>query len=375
MMQSRIGKWTAAQFLRRYWQKRPLLARGAQPGRAGVLHRGALLELATRDDLESRLVERAGRRWRVRHGPFKRRELDRLPRSGWTVLVQGVNHAVPAAQQLLDAYAFVPYARFDDVMASYAPPGGGVGPHFDEYDVFLLQGEGRRRWRVRRQRDLELVPGAPLKILRRFRPTAEWTLGPGDLLYLPPRVAHDGVAVGGDCITYSIGFRAPSAQDLGAGFLDYLHERLALEGRYEDPGLRPARRPARLDDAMVRQAEIFLRRIRWNGAEVGDFLGRHLTEPKPHVIFIRPSLPLSPRAFAATVARHGARLALATRMLFRGGTIYMNGESRAIGATAARLLTRFADRRALAPRARIDRESAELLYDWYRAGYVRLSDE
>jgi 50S ribosomal protein L16 3-hydroxylase len=375
MTRNGFGTLTAAQFLRRYWQKRPMLARRALVERGGMLNRGELLELATRDDLESRLVQRVGRRWRVRHGPFRRRELERLPRAGWTVLVQGVNHAVPAAQRLLEEFSFIPYSRLDDVMASYAPQGGGVGPHFDDYDVFLLQGEGRRRWRVSRQRDLELEPRAPLKILRRFRPAREWTLERGDVLYLPPRHAHDGAAAGGDCITYSIGFRAPSAQDLGAGFLDYLQERLHLTGIYEDPGLKPARRPARLDDGMVRKAAGFLRGIRWGGDDVASFLGRHLTEPKAHVVFARPPRPLAQRAFGARVARRGARLALPTRMLFRGSTLFINGEERAVRAPAARLLTSLADRRALAPRSRIDRESAELLYHWYRAGYLQLSDE
>jgi 50S ribosomal protein L16 3-hydroxylase len=375
MASSALGTLTAAQFLRRYWQKQPMLARRALPGAAGILDRGALLELATRDDLESRLVQRRGRRWRVRHGPFARRELENLPASGWTVLVQGVNHAVPAAQRLLDAFSFIPYSRLDDVMASYAPAGGGVGPHFDEYDVFLLQGEGRRRWRVSRQRDLELEPGAPLRILRRFRPASEWTLEPGDLLYLPPRHAHDGAAAGGDCITYSIGFRAPSAQELGAGFLDHLQERLSLAGRYADPDLEPARRPARLDDRMVRKAGDFLRRIRWDDGDVASFLGRHLTEPKAHVIFERPGRPLSRHAFATHLAQRGVRLALPTRMLFRGRTIFINGEERAVGAAAARLLTRLADRRALPPRPRIQREAAELLYDWYRAGYLVTGEE
>ena len=351
-----------------------MLARRALPERAGILQRSGLLELATRDDLESRLVQREGRRWRVRHGPFRRRELERLPKSGWTVLVQGVNHAVPAAQRLLDEFSFIPYSRLDDVMASYAPAGGGVGPHFDEYDVFLLQGEGRRRWRVSRQRDLELEPRAPLRILRRFRPASDWTLERGDLLYLPPRHAHDGAAVGGDCITYSIGFRAPSAQELGAGFLDYLQERLSLPGRYTDRGLRPVRRPARLDDGMVRKASAFLRRVRWNDGDVASFLGRHLTEPKAHVVFERPTRPCAQRAFAARLARRGARLALPTRMLFRGTTLFINGEERTVGPDAARLLARLADERGLAPRARVDRESAELLYDWYRAGYLQTDE-
>ena len=362
------------EFLRRHWQKKPLLVRDALPGCRDIVQREGLFELAARDDLESRLVLRDDRRWRVRHGPFGARELKRLPQRGWTLLVQGVEQALPAARGLLDRFSFIPYARLDDVMVSYAPAGGGVGPHFDNYDVFLLQGEGRRHWRVSRQRNLELVAGAPLRILRRFRPARDWVVSPGDLLYLPPRCAHDGVAMDGGCITYSIGFRAPGAQELGAGFLDYLQDRLKLSGIYEDPELRPQRHPAQLGDGMVQKARNFLQRIRWNGDDVARFLGCHLTEPKAHVLIPRPARPLSERAFAARAARHGIGLAPQTRMLFRGRTVFVNGEACDTGAPAARLLARLADRRALPPGSRADRESAQLLYLWYRSGYIYLID-
>ncbi len=366
---------TAAEFLRRHWQKKPLLVRDALPGCGSIVQREGLFELAARDDLESRLVLRDGRRWRVRHGPFASRELKRLPQRGWTLLVQGIEQALPAARSLLDRFSFIPYARLDDVMASYAPAGGGVGPHFDNYDVFLLQGEGRRRWRLSRQRDLELVTGAPLRILRRFRPAREWIVGPGDLLYLPPRCAHDGVAMDGGCVTYSIGFRAPGAQELGARFLDYLQDHVQLSGTYEDPELRPQRHPAELGDGMVRKARNFLQRIRWNSDDVARFLGCHLTEPKAHVLIPRPVRPLSERAFAARAARHGVGLAPQTRMLFRGRTVFVNGEACETGAPSARLLARLADRRSLPPNLRADRESARLLYQWYRSGYILLGDE
>ena len=365
-----LGGLTVAEFLRRHWQKKPLRVRNALPECAGIVQRDGLFELAARDDLESRIVERAGRRWRVRRGPFGRRELKRLPRSGWTLLVQGVDAALPAARSLLDRFSFIPYARLDDVMVSYAPAGGGVGPHFDNYDVFLLQGEGRRRWSVSRQRDLELVPDAPLRILRRFRPAREWMVETGDLLYLPPLCAHDGVAMGGGCVTISIGFRAPGAQELGARFLDYLQDRLRLPGSYADPGLRPQRHPARLGDDMVRKVRKFLQGIRWDGGDVAQFLGCHLTEPKAHVLIRRPTRPLAERTFSTRAARHGIELALQTRMLFRGRAVFVNGEACETGAPAARLMARLADRRSLPPRTRIDRESAQLLYQWYRAGYI-----
>ncbi|MGH8699623.1 MAG: JmjC domain-containing protein [Burkholderiales bacterium] len=367
-----LGGLTPGGFLHRHWQKKPLLARGALVECAGIVQPDALFSLAGRDDLESRLVRREGQRWRVRHGPFEARELRRLPRSGWTLLVQGVNHALPAAQKLLDEFAFIPYARLDDLMVSYAPRGGGVGPHFDSYDVFLLQGEGRRRWRISRQRDLALVDGAPLRILRRFRPARDWVLQSGDLLYLPPRCAHDGIALS-DCITYSIGFRAPGAQELGTRFLEYLQEQLRLDGIYEDRGLRPARRPAWLADHMVRKVRGMLRHIRWNDRDVVRFLGCYLTEPKSHVLFTRPSRPLTEGAFSARTAQSGVRLAAPTRMLFRGSTLYINGEAHALAAPAVRRLSRLADRRALPPLARPDRETIHSLYQWYRAGYIELN--
>ena len=328
-----------AEFLRRHWQKRPLLARNALPACAGLVQRDTLFELAARDDMESRLVRRHGRRWSVTHGPFDRRALARLPRSNWTLLVNGVDRALPATWKLLDSFSFIPHARFDDLMVSYAPPGGGVGPHFDNYDVFLVQGEGRRRWRVSRQRDLGLVAGAPLRILRRFRPTREWVLQPGDALYLPPRCAHDGIAVGGDCITYSVGFRAPDAQEAGARFLEYLQDNLKLAGRYADPELEPRPRPARIGDDMVRKVRGFLSRIRWNDRDVVRFLGCTLTEPRPNVLFSRPHRPLPARSFLAHAARGGLRLAAPTRMLFRDGTLFINGEACAAGRSGARLLS------------------------------------
>jgi 50S ribosomal protein L16 3-hydroxylase len=369
-----IAGLPARRFLRDHWQKKPMLLRGALPECSEIATPGVLFELAARDDMESRLVQRGRRGWQVRHGPFDRSDLRRLPRSGWTLLVQGINHALPAARRLLEAFSFIPYSRFDDVMASYAPPGGGVGPHYDHYDVFLLQGEGRRRWRISRQRDLALVAGAPLRILRRFRAAREWLVEPGDLLYLPPRCAHDGIAVDG-CITYSIGFRAPHAQELAAGFLDYLQDHVRLSGFYEDPGLEPPRHPARLGDDMVQAARAVLKRVRWTGADVARFLGRHLTEPKAHVVFPRPHRPMSAGAFAARAARGGLRLALPTRMLFRGRTLFINGEAGETGARAGRLLSRLADRRALPGGTHLDPESAAVLHRWYRSGYIILGDE
>ncbi len=169
-----LGGISPKKFLHHCWQKKPLLVRGAVPGFQGLLNRKELIDLACRDDAQSRLITNTNGKWKVRHGPFHPRAFSKLPETQWSLLVQDVNHFLPSARNLLLRFNFIPYSRLDDLMVSYAPDGGGVGPHFDSYDVFLLQGMGRRRWQISAQQDQELVADAPLKILRDFRPDQEW---------------------------------------------------------------------------------------------------------------------------------------------------------------------------------------------------------
>jgi 50S ribosomal protein L16 3-hydroxylase len=358
----------AARFLARYWQKQPHLIRDALPGFRGLLSRDDLAGLANRDDVESRLVLRERGRWTLAHGPFSRRDLERLPERNWTLLVQGVNLHVRTADALLRRFDFIPHARLDDLMASYAAPGGGVGPHFDSYDVFLLQGEGRRRWRIGRQRDLALRPGLPVKILARFRPQHEYVLGPGDMLYLPPDVAHDGVALD-PCTTYSIGFRAPTAQELATAFLDWLRDRIELRGRYRDPTLAAPRAPARIGRDLQAYARDSLARVIWDPRTIERFLGCYLTEPKPAVTFSPPSRALSREAFALRAARNGVHLDSATRLLYDARQIFVNGDVLEPPREAAPALRRLADARELPP-SRIDTDALTILYRWYRDGFV-----
>jgi 50S ribosomal protein L16 3-hydroxylase len=283
---------------------------------------------------------------------------------------------LPTAARLRSEFSFIPHARVDDVMVSYAAPGGGVGPHFDSYDVFLVQGAGERRWRLSAQRDLDLVMNAPLKVLRRFRPEREVTATPGDVLYLPPHWAHDGIALR-ECITCSVGFRAPAANELATHFLEFLQDRLALEGRYADPDLEPARRPGRIPDRMIERSARALDAVRWSDADVAEFLGRYLTEPKGHVVFQRPARRLELPAFVRATRRKGVQLAAATRMLYRGRDVFINGERSTPSAQARRALQRLADARQLPPGVDLGRDAAGLLYQWYTAGYIRAgtSDE
>ena len=360
---------TPAQFLHKHWQKKPLLARDSLPEFADLITRRSLIELALLPESESRLITRKGRRWDVRHGPFRRQDFAKLPDRDWTLLVQGVDLLLPRAKELLGRFDFIPYARLDDLMVSYAPPGGGVGPHFDSYDVFLLQGEGSRRWQISSQRDLTLVENAPLKILSDFRPTREWTLNTGDLLYLPPRYAHDGVALA-DCITLSVGFRAPSAQDLCSRFFDFLQDNLDASGLYADPDLKATRQPARIPRQLARGLLDLLAQARWSRADMLRFIGEDLSAPKSHVVFDSPQRALSAAAFTQAVKRSGLQLAPASILLYDDAAFYMNGEHCAPPTAARPLLRRLADRRMLPAGTALPAAGADTLYAWYRAGFV-----
>lgn len=366
-----LGGLTPARFLTLHWQKRPLLVRQASEGFRGLLDPAGLMRLAQRDDAESRLVIRRKSAWEVHHGPFAASLFARLPKTGWSLLVQDVNHFLPSARQLLSRFDFAPHARLDDLMVSYAPPGGGVGPHFDSYDVFLLQGLGKRRWQVSRQRDLTLVPDAPLRLLADFRAEQEWVLESGDMLYLPPSFAHDGVALD-HCMTYSIGFRAPSWQELATQFLTWLQDEVNLDGMYADPGLRPARSPGRVPDELIERTYATLARLAWDRPAVASFLGCYLTEPKAHVFFDPPQRPLSLDTFGRRVRAKGASLCARTRMLHLGGEVYINGEREAMPTAAAAHLRALADQTWLTPADDYPVDLIDRLYDWYRAGFLEI---
>ncbi len=367
-----LGGLAVPAFLARHWQKDALLVRNALPGFTGAFTAAQLMRLAQRDDVESRLVVREGRRWSLAHGPFRPADFRTLPARDWTLLVQGANLHTDEGDALLRRFAFLPHARLDDLMISYAAPGGGVGPHVDSYDVFLLQGFGRRRWRYGRQDDCALDERLPLKILRRFTPARDDVLGPGDMLYLPPQFAHEGTALEA-CTTYSIGFRAAAANEFATAFLDFLRDELDLPGRYADPDLAPTRRPARIGAAMRRQCAAMLAQIRWDAADVARFLGCWLSEPKPHVYFTPPAAPLPRAAFARAAARHGLCLDRRTQLLYDDRHLFINGTARPWPAEGERTLARLADRRTLDARdaAALPAPVAALLHDWYRDGFLR----
>jgi 50S ribosomal protein L16 3-hydroxylase len=355
--------------MREHWQRAPLLLRGAFPGFRDPLTPREVMALAGREEAQARLVRGRGRRWSLEHGPISPARFKQLPRRDWTVLVQDTNHFSRAADELLACFDFIPHARIDDVMVSYAVPGGSVGPHVDSYDVFLLQGRGRRRWRISRQKQQEFAAGLPLKILERFVPEEEWVLEAGDMLYLPPGVAHHGEAES-ECLTWSIGFRAPTDGELVAGFLDYLGEQPARAGHYADPGATPAAHPGELPPRLVDHAGRALAGIRWSKTQVRDFAGRFLTEPKAHVFFSPPERPLTRAQFARRVLARGLALDPKSRLAFSGTIFFMNGESAVLPAAARPAARRLADERRIAAPMRVPAEFLDAAHAWYLQGFV-----
>ncbi|HEY5636793.1 MAG TPA: cupin domain-containing protein [Burkholderiales bacterium] len=370
MNRSLLGGLSPRAFLARHWQQRPLLVRNALPDFRPPAGRALLERLSARDDVESRLVLRRKAGWQVEHGPFTRARLARLPRADWTLLVSGLNLHLPAADALLRRFAFLPQARLDDVMVSLAAPGGGVGPHADAYDVFLLQGTGRRVWRIARPQAFAEVPDAPLKLIDGFEPEEEYLLEPGDLLYLPPGWGHDGVALD-TCTTWSIGFRAPGGAELCTGFLDWLQARGFADRCYRDPGIAPTTRSAQLPKSMIAHARRSLSAIRWTPREAAQFLGMTLSTPKPLVVFTQHRMPAA-AAFARRLARSAVVLDARSQLLHDGATFYVNGESLRPPARARAALARLADARRAPGPALARAGLAALLREWYGHGWISL---
>ena len=308
-----LGGLSAQQFLRDYWQRKPLLVRQALPDFVSPVSPDELAGLALEEEIESRLIlEHGDSPWELRRGPFAEDTFSQLPERDWTLLVQAVDQFVPEVAELLEEFRFLPSWRIDDVMVSFATPGGGVGPHFDNYDVFLIQGHGRRRWRVGQMCDGDsaLLAHPELRILADFQGTDEWVLEPGDMLYLPPGVPHHGVAVD-HCLTFSVGMRAPSAAELLGDFVDTLAADATDTLRFRDPDLAPPKDPNEIDaTAMARVVEA-LNLLRMNDPDqLGDWFGGFITTYRSAV---EPAADESPRprievewdlAHGATLQRH-----------------------------------------------------------------------
>ena len=362
-----LGGLSADTFMRRHWQKKPLLVRQAWPGVQSPMDRRALFDLAGVDGVESRLLTQFAGAWRLRHGPFGRRVLPPVSKPNWTLLVQGLDLHVQAAHEMLQRFRFVPEVRLDDLMISFASDGGGVGPHLDAYDVFLLQVKGKRRWRIGPVADRSLVPDRPVRLLANFQPTEQYLLEPGDMLYLPPLWGHDGVAEG-ECMTCSIGFRAATATTLAQELLYELAEGLEIpeagDALYRDTGQGATATPGRMPESLRLFAEKALHRALRDPQAIARALGLLMSAPKPQVWFDAGS-PL--------VQGSGAVLDRRSRMVYDGHHVFINGEAFVASGRDARLMHRLADERRLSATelARLGAAARALLDEWVSFGWVR----
>lgn len=369
-----LGGISPQVFMQRYWQKKPLLVRQSVPGFKPLLSRAELFDLAASEDAQTRMViQTPGKQpgWKLKFGPFERRALPPLKQPGWTVLVQGVDLHHDSAHQLMNQFRFVPDARLDDLMISYATDTGGVGPHLDSYDVFLLQAHGQRRWRIGRQKDKSLQPDVPLKILSNFVPEQEWVLEPGDLLYLPPGYAHDGIAQG-ECMTYSIGFRIPNKAELARELLLRLAEDAEQSvgvALYRDPQQSAVAQPAQIPAQMLEFAQQALFDAQRDPLAFARGLGEYMTEPKPNVWFEAQQGDAAP-----SFAGKGLQLDRRTRMMFDVHHIFINGESYLASGRDARAMQELANQRSLpAPTAqKLSAQAQQWAVTWLDAGWMHL---
>ncbi|WP_109126804.1 cupin domain-containing protein [Dyella sp. C11] len=366
-----------AQFLRDYWQKRPLLIRQAFPDFVSPIEPDDLAGLAMEETALSRLIihDENRDRWKVKTGPLTEKDFASTPNKNWTLLVQDVDKWDADVAGLLEHFTFLPSWRVDDIMISYAEPGGGVGAHVDQYDVFLLQGLGQRHWAIDTNPDApkDFRPDVELKQLATFDPDHEWLLEPGDMLYLPPGVPHDGVAFGGPCLTLSLGMRAPSRAELTGDLADYLAERLPDELRYTDPDLAPAKAAGEIDKAALtrlREAMPFAAAL--DDVTLTDWFGRFITRYRSAQMPVPPEKEVTSSALGkqleggASLLRHPwARMAWARGK--RGATLFVNGHAYP---AAARLAEQLCGEREFTPGQPIAEDELALLLALVNDGHL-----
>ena len=334
-----LGGLTPSQFLTEYWQKKPLLIRQGLPDYASPITPDELAGLACEAGVESRLVlEKDGEKpWELRHGPFEETVFAQLPATHWTLLVQAVDRQVPEVADLIDKFSFVPSWRIDDVMISYAPPAGSVGPHTDSYDVFLIQVEGRRRWDISLAVKPALLPEVDLRILAEFEPEQSWILEPGDILYLPPGVAHHGVALT-DSLTFSIGFLAPGHTELLSSYLEEALSQRDHEQRYADPDLHPQLHPGELSAAALQKIQHLFDTLPLDQHSISQWFGRYISESRPAALHQPCEPPLTPRDWLRAFQTQGYLRRDARLLFLREGastTLFVEGQDYPLDADLA----------------------------------------
>jgi len=322
-----LGKISNDVFLKKYWQKKPLLIRDAIKNFKSPITEKDLFRIAQNEKAISRLIEFKRGIWQVKYGPFKKLDLPKKINTPWTILVQNMNHHLPFAESFLNLFKFIPYARLDDLMVSFATKKGSVGPHFDSYDVFLFQAKGEREWKISEQKKFSLDKKSAIKIITNFKVKNTWILKPGDLLYLPPNVGHWGVSQSDDCLTYSIGFRASGTFEIQSKFLDFIQDNLITNKNdlYRDPNLNLQKNPAEINSNMIKKIQRIVNQLRWNTNSINNFIGQLLTEPIEGAVF-ETSKSMTAEVFIKDLIKKPLKLNPKTRMLFIKNNFFINGE-------------------------------------------------
>ena len=365
-----LGGMSVSHFLKHYWHKKPLIIRQAIPKFQAFYTPDDALAALQDENTETRLIVQTQTDWSMKNGPMRKKDIPPRKQKGWTALVQSVDLHDAAGHALINLFRFIPDARLDDLMVSFATDGGGVGPHYDSYDVFLLQAHGKRHWRIGAEQDLTLKPNMPLKILQNFNPTEDFILEPGDMLYLPPHYAHDGVAVG-DCMTYSIGFRAPTYREISVALLNFVEDNIELAGVYADPKLKPQTTPAALPADMVDDMYEKLKKMRWDKTWVAECLGCYLSEPKDAAHF-EPPAKSTLTAFKKSALKKGLVLAQGTKMLYHAPWVFINGEHFVADGKDAQRLHELANQRNSTADWPSDADIWPAAFEWYQLGWLNL---
>ena len=357
-----LGKTSVDTFLKKYWQKKPLLIRNAIENFQSPITKKDLFNIAQDEEAISRLIEYKQGLWQVKYGPFEKSAFLKKKNAPWTVLVQNINHHFSFANSFLNLFNFIPYARLDDLMVSYATKNGSVGPHFDSYDVFLFQASGEREWKISDQKEFSLDRKSAIKIITNFRSKNSWVLKPGDMLYLPPNIGHWGISQSDDCLTYSIGFRAPSTFEIQSKFLDFIQDSLNTNKNYlyKDPNLNLQKDPAEINANMIKKIQQTVNQLRWNKNLINTFIGQLLTEPVETAIFQRPK-PISLEIFKKNLSKKILELNPKTRMLFIKNNFYINGELIEVDKKYAAYLRQLANNKKIAFKPSLDKKDLNAL--------------
>ena len=364
-----LGGLTPNQFLKQHWQKTPLLIPNSVTTGNWLLSLDDLLELSQNPMCSARLVVRDQSEYRVIYGPMTKKMLHDLPHENWTLLVRGVNHVHPEVNKLLGLFSFMPYARLDDIMVSYATPGGSVGPHFDSYDVFLLQGDGSRRWQVSEPGSREILPHDDLRILKSFRPEGECVVQTGDMLYLPPNFSHHGIALE-PCFTYSIGFHAPNFDHIKSEFLHYLDIQLELSGFFQDKHRKATNLPGLIPTDLLTTIQEVISKITWTEKNTLKFAGEFLTQLNINHNDDQKK-PESKKNFLSQLTNFSYQIHPAIKFLYRDNLGFIAGVTFEIPKSDQAVFKQLANKRII--KGEIIKENkflSDKLYQWMVEGYI-----